>query len=114
MKAGKLAKPSVATAIPPTLTETKNVTQCTASIAPDSSSARQREATPTPAPRFTPATRLNTASVITANSDRPHVMMVASAWINSPRMPQVPKQMATRWMARSDCERLINLQRIEN
>ena len=34
MKAGKLAKPSVAMAMPPTLTEMKKVTQCVASSAP--------------------------------------------------------------------------------
>ena len=35
MKAGKLAKPSVAMAMPPTLTETKKVTQWAASKAPE-------------------------------------------------------------------------------
>ena len=93
MKAGKLAKPSVATATPPTFTAMKKVTQCTASSAPDVPSTRAALRS-TPRSRDCRMSAANTPMASTAKAARPSVTTQALAWISAPRMPVMPNSTA--------------------
>ncbi|KAG0919620.1 hypothetical protein G6F31_021044 [Rhizopus arrhizus] len=97
MKAGKLAKPSVAMAMPPTLTEMKKVPQCVASSAPAITSTNNCAGVRTPS-RGLRRMRANTPSEITAKIARPNVMTAALAWINSPKTPVRPNSTAAIWI----------------
>ncbi|MNI61344.1 hypothetical protein D3C73_1166120 [compost metagenome] len=97
MNAGKLAKPSVAMAMPPTLTEMKNVTQCAASRAPASTSTNSWAGVSTPNSGLR-RMRANMPSEITAKTARPSVMTAALACINSPKTPVRPNSTAAIWM----------------
>ncbi|MNT85797.1 hypothetical protein D3C72_2260080 [compost metagenome] len=78
MKAGKLAKPSVAMAMPPTFTEMKKVTQCAASNAPATTSTNSCAGVRAPSSGLR-RMRAKIASETTANSARPMVITAALA-----------------------------------
>ena len=100
MKAGKLAKPSVATATPPTLTAMKKVIQCTASRKPLASTMPARRG-PSPCSSGLRCARASTSSAVAANPALPAVMATASKRMRAPRMPVSPKSTATPWAAAS-------------
>ena len=106
IKAGKLAKPSVAIAMPPTLTEIKNVTQCTASSTPEPIKAHQRPCCHNRLRGCASKTRPSKASASTAKPARPQVIKVGSAVISSPKMPVAPNSTATRCTENNDRARL--------
>lgn len=97
MKAGKLAKPSVAMAMPPTLTETKKVTQWAASKAPEITSTNSCAGVSAPSSGRR-RMRANRPSAATAKTARPMVMTTAPAWISSPKTPVRPNSTAAMWM----------------
>ncbi|MDT4845870.1 hypothetical protein FQZ97_798710 [compost metagenome] len=97
MKAGKLAKPSVAMAMPPTLTEMKNVTQCPASRAPATTSTNSCAGVREPSSGLR-RMRAKSPSEMTAKTARPKVITAALAWISSPNTPVSPKSTAAMWI----------------